>query len=45
MLTPVLVSGYGRSGTTALMALLATDHPDTIFANILKSLGAPPKAE
>jgi hypothetical protein len=25
MLTPVLVSGYGRSGTTALMALLATD--------------------
>jgi hypothetical protein len=25
MLIPVLVSGYGRSGTTALMALLATD--------------------
>jgi hypothetical protein len=25
MLTPILVSGYGRSGTTAVMALLATD--------------------
>jgi hypothetical protein len=24
-LTPILVSGYGRSGTTAVMALLATD--------------------
>jgi hypothetical protein len=26
MLYPVLVAGYGRSGTTAIMNLLATDH-------------------